>query len=111
MVLGGASTQWICPCKEVRRRVSYGVVKRRMSDKYPKLSFSTLDGSMVPIKRDAAKPDRLNCNSLLYPLLVIISVHPGLNLINSENDLVMLENVNPAVILFHIKQRYHTNQV
>ncbi|GAB5366355.1 hypothetical protein AAMO2058_001136700 [Amorphochlora amoebiformis] len=57
--------------------------------------YTSVNGDNIQPKRDSAKPDRLN----------------WLNLTNSEDDLVMLENVNPAVILFHIKQRYHTNQI
>ena len=52
-------------------------------------------GETLYLKKGMPAPDRLN----------------WLNLTNSENDLVMLENVNPAVILFHIKQRYLTNQI
>jgi len=57
--------------------------------------YETLDGETVYVKKGTTKTTKLNWS----------------NLTNSEQDLVMLENVNPAVILFHIKQRYLTNQI
>eukprot|EP00466_Bigelowiella_natans_P006255 jgi/Bigna1/140911/aug1.59_g15619 len=63
--------------------------------KNPGSGYKIASGETVYVKKGAEKPRRLN----------------WLNLTNSENDLVMLENVNPAVILFHVKQRYHTNQI
>eukprot|EP00466_Bigelowiella_natans_P015699 jgi/Bigna1/127316/aug1.4_g2024 len=57
--------------------------------------YTAMNGDSISVRKDAGKPIRLN----------------WLDLVNSENDLVMLEDVNPAIILFHIKQRYHTNQI
>uniref|UniRef100_A0A6V3LQ19 Myosin motor domain-containing protein n=2 Tax=Lotharella globosa TaxID=91324 RepID=A0A6V3LQ19_9EUKA len=61
----------------------------------PGKGYQSMAGETLYLKKDMAKPAKLN----------------WLNLTMSENDLVMLENVNPAVILFHIKQRYLTNQI
>jgi len=63
--------------------------------KSPGTGYQSMKGETLYLKKDMAKPSKLN----------------WLNLTMSENDLVMLENVNPAVILFHIKQRYLTNQI